>query len=176
MRQKDGPAAAVGVTTGPDADVDVLDIDELERQFATTPADGREAARFRDATLTLTRNAPDDVQDRVVTFWLDGERWDILRYGQTLSRSVSPGHHRLKAHNTLVSTIFEFDARPGEHIRLRCANAITRGGALMMLIIGWAALRVRIEREDAQPGDEPSASRDAALNAPVVDPMASGLL
>jgi hypothetical protein len=174
MRQKDGPVDAA-VATEPGADIDVLNIEELERQFATTPSDGREAARFMDATLTLTRNAPDDVQDRVVTFWLDDERWDILRYGHTLSRSVSAGHHRLKAHNTLLTTIFEFDARPGEHIRLRCANAVSRGGTLLMLIIGWAALRVRIEREDAQPGDEPSAISDAAVSGPT-DPMTSGLL
>ncbi len=123
------------------------DIDELERQFAGTPSDVPDPAGFTSATVTVTRNAADDVQDRVVTLWLDEERWDVLRYGQTLTRNVPPGRHIVKAHNTLISTKFEFEATPGEHVRLRCANVVARGGALLMLLIGWAMLRVRLERE-----------------------------
>jgi len=125
----------------------VPDAVELERQFAAVGE--RATPPVTDATLTLVRNAPDDVQDRSVTFWLDDERWDNLRYGQEISRNIAPGPHRLRAHNTLVSTTFDFDAKPGEQIRLRCANAVSKGGALMMLIIGWAAMRVRIERDAA---------------------------
>ncbi len=128
-------------------DIRVPDSEELERQFAGTPSDLPDAAAFTNATVTITRNAADDVQDRVVTLWLDDERWDVLRYGQALMRNVPPGRHVVKAHNTLIATKFEFDAAPGEHVRLRCANTVARGGALLMLLIGWAMLRVRIERE-----------------------------
>lgn len=131
----------------PETRIAVPDAAELARQFAATGE--RSTPPMPDATLTLTRNAPDDVQDRTVTFWLDNERWDSLRYGREMSRQISPGPHRLRAHNTLLSTTFDFEARPGEQIRLRCANAVSRGGALMMLIIGWAAMRVRIERDAA---------------------------
>lgn len=143
-RQHDPPGTALA-----DRDVDIRlpDIEELERQFAGTPSDIPVTTAFTNATLSVTRNAADDVQDRVVTLWLDDERWDVVRYGQTLMRSVPPGRHIVKAHNTLIATRFEFEAAPGEHVRLRCANTMARGGALLMLLIGWAMLRVRIERE-----------------------------
>lgn len=143
MGRDEGPAG----TTITDDEIRLPDIDELERQFAGTPSEVPVSAAFTNATVIVTRNAADDVQDRVVTLWLDGERWDVLRYGQTLSRSVPAGHHIIKGHNTLIATKFEFDAAPGERVRLRCANTVARGGALLMLLIGWAMLRVRIERE-----------------------------
>lgn len=117
------------------------------------------------ATLTVRRNANDDVQDRLVTLWVDEERWDVLRYGRTLSRELPPGRHRLRANNTLVNTTFEFDAAPGEHVRLRCSNAFAKGGALLMLLVGWAGLRVRIEPDpepaDDRPVDPPRLARPA---------------
>jgi hypothetical protein len=53
------------------------------------------------ARLTVERNEPRDVQDRVVHLWLDGESWDKLAYGTTRSREIVPGRHIVKAHNTL---------------------------------------------------------------------------
>jgi hypothetical protein len=100
------------------------------------------------ATLTVTRDTPDDVQDRWVRLWIDGTFWDVLRYGQSLKVDVGPGHHQLKAHNTLNSDTMEFDARPGQHIRVRVHNAIGRGGFLSILMIGVASIRVRLERLD----------------------------
>lgn len=135
------------VLPGHTEEVRLPDVEELEHQFARSPSDTPAPTAFTNATLIIRRNAADDVQDRVVTLWLDDERWDTLRYGHTLTRSVPPGRHRLKAHNTLIGTTFEFDATPGEYIHLRCSNTIARGGALLMLLIGWAMLRVRIERE-----------------------------
>jgi hypothetical protein len=90
------------------------------------------------ATLTITRNTQDDVQDRWIRLWVDAKFWDVLRYGMTLSMELPPGRHRVKAGNTLNSHIMEFDAQPGEYIRLRCHNAISRGGFLSILMIGVA--------------------------------------
>jgi hypothetical protein len=98
------------------------------------------------ATLTVVRDTPDDVQDRWVRLWLDGNFWEILRYGQTLSLNIAPGRHILRAHNTLNAYTLEFDAAPGDHIRVRCHNAISRGGFLSILMIGVAVIRVRLER------------------------------
>lgn len=144
MGQQQGPATP-GLAEREDG-IGLPSIEELERQYAGTPADHPTAAAFTNATVSITRNAADDVQDRVVTLWLDDESWGVLRYGQTFMRNVPPGQHRVKAHNTLIATRFEFDAAPGEHVRLRCSNTVARGGALLMLLIGWAMLRVRIER------------------------------
>ena len=96
------------------------------------------------ARLTIVRNEPQDVQDRVVHLWVDGERWDNLPYGATRSRDLTPGRHVVKAHNTLFGTTIEFDAAPGEEIRLGCLNGLTGGGKLMVLMLGVAWLRVRL--------------------------------
>lgn len=123
------------------------EVDELEEIWRGSPGGDQPSAAFTDATLTITRNAPDDVQDRTVNLWLDGQRWEPLRYGATLTRTIAPGRHRLKAHNTLFGTEIEFDARPGENVRIKCSNAMTGSGMLLMILIGWAMLRVRLERE-----------------------------
>lgn len=145
MGQQSGPTSSVAVER--QDGIGLPSIEELERQFAGGPSDGTPAEAFTNAIVTITRNAHDDVQDRVVTLSLDDEPWDRLRYGQVLTRHVPPGRHVIKGHNTMLTTTFEFDAAPGEHVRVRCANAVSRGGALLMLIIGWAMLRVRFERD-----------------------------
>jgi hypothetical protein len=100
------------------------------------------------ARLTIVRDTPDDIQDRWIRLWLDGNFWDTLRYGKTLSIDLSPGPHRLKASNTLNRDTLDFDAKPGEQIKVRCHNAIARGGFLSILMIGVAIIRVRLERID----------------------------
>jgi hypothetical protein len=98
------------------------------------------------ARLSISRTAPDDVQDRVVKLWVDGEPWGRLPYGKTDSRHIAPGRHVVKAHNTLFGTTIEIDAAPGEEVRLSCVNGLTGGGKLMVLMLGVAYLRVRLVR------------------------------
>lgn len=114
------------------------------------------------ARLTITRNQPLDVQDRPVRIWVDDERWDNLTYGKTLSRDIAPGHHRIKAHNTLFGTTLEFDAAAGEEVRIRCQNGLTGGGMLMVLMMGVAYLRVRLEQE---PSGAPDAEAPKAAGS-----------
>lgn len=123
------------------------EIEKLEELWRGSPSDAGTMGAFTEATLTITRNAPEDVQDRTVNLWLDGHRWEALRYGTTVTRTIPPGPHRVKAHNTLFGAELTFDAKPGEHIRVRCINAMSGGGMLLMILIGWALLRVRLERE-----------------------------
>ena len=99
-----------------------------------------------NAIVSITRDTPDDVQDRWIRVWLDGEPQDVLRYGMTLTREMASGHHIIKVSNTLTRDTYAFDAAPGEHIKLRCHNAIARGGFLTILMIGVGAIRVRLER------------------------------
>ncbi|MCC7123855.1 MAG: hypothetical protein IT178_03345 [Acidobacteria bacterium] len=98
------------------------------------------------ARLSLQRDDPHDIQDRVVRLWVDGEPWGTIGYGRTLTRDIAPGPHVVKAHNTLFGTTFSFEAAPGEEVRLRCVNGMTGGARLMVLMLGVAYLRVRIER------------------------------
>ena len=107
-----------------------------------------------DATrLVITRDHPEDVQDRPVYLWIDGEKWDgVLRYGKTFERDLPPGPHSVKASNTLFSTTATFDAAPGETVRYRCENGLTGGGMVMVLMMGVAYLKVKLVRMPGSPG------------------------
>jgi hypothetical protein len=103
-----------------------------------------------NARLVITRDHPQDVQDRPVYLWIDGEKWEgVLRYGKRFERELPAGHHTIKASNTLFSTTQEFDAAAGETVRYRCENGMTGGGMVMVLMMGVAYLRVRLIRVDA---------------------------
>jgi hypothetical protein len=98
-------------------------------------------------TLEIVRNHPQDIQDRPVYLWVDGEKWDsVLRYGATFTRELPPGRHKVKAHNTLFGHTVEFDAAAGETVRFRCENGLTGGGMVMVLMMGVAYLKVRLTR------------------------------
>ena len=99
------------------------------------------------ARLVITRDHPQDIQDRPVYLWIDGEKWDgVLRYGKTFERELPPGPHKVKAHNTLFGHSVDFEAKPGETLRYRCENGLTPGGIVMVLMLGVAYLRVRLTR------------------------------
>jgi hypothetical protein len=127
---------------------DVLDIDVLERAWqGTSDFDEKSISKINKAQLTITRNAASDFQDRQVYLYVDGELWGKVKYGRPMSREIPPGHHSVRAFNTLFSHTIEVDAKPGEHVKLRCTNCLGRGGWIMMVIWQIAALRVRLERE-----------------------------
>ena len=99
------------------------------------------------ARLIITRDHPQDIQDRPVYLWIDGEKWEgVLRYGSVFERDLPAGHHKVKAHNTLFGHTVEFDAEPGETVRFRAENGLTPGGIVMVLMMGVAYLRVRLVR------------------------------
>ena len=97
--------------------------------------------------LEIVRDHPQDIQDRPVYLWVDGEKWEgVLRYGATFTRELPPGRHLVKAHNTLFGHTVDFDATAGETVRYRCENGLTGGGMVMVLMMGVAYLRVRLIR------------------------------
>jgi hypothetical protein len=82
-----------------------------------------------------------------VYLWIDGVKSDrILKYGMTWEQAIEPGHHKLKAHNTLFGQTVEFDAAPGETVRYACENGLSPGGIVMVLMMGVAYLKVRLTR------------------------------
>jgi hypothetical protein len=101
------------------------------------------------AQLVIVRDHPQDIQDRPVYLWIDGEKQkESLRYGKTFTCELPAGHHKVKANNTLFSHTVEFDAAPGETVRYRCENGFSGGGMAMVLVLGVAGLRVRLNRID----------------------------
>ena len=107
------------------------------------------AAPQGPAMLTVRRTATDDVQDCQVYLSIDGEEWTTLYYGNEVTREIPPGHHTLKANNTLVRRSVEFDVRAGEHVRFQCINSAHWTAMLFMAFLGAAILTVRLERESA---------------------------
>lgn len=133
---------------GTTVDLDVLDVAELQRAWrGDTPSDPAAITPLRRAQLTISRNSNSDFQDRQVYLFVDDEAWGKVKYGRPVTREIEPGRHRVRAFNTLFSHTIEIDAVPGEHVRLRCSNAMPTAGWLMMIFLHVTALRVRLERE-----------------------------
>lgn len=127
---------------------DVLDIDALERAWqGTASGTGPSVTKANQAHLTITRNTRRDFQDRQVYLFVDDQPWGKVKYGHVVSGDIAPGRHRVRAFNTLFSHTIEVQAVAGEHVRLRCTNAMPRAGWLMMIFLHVTALRVRLERE-----------------------------
>ncbi|MEY4093395.1 MAG: hypothetical protein RLZZ53_594 [Acidobacteriota bacterium] len=136
------------VSTVSDVDTAQDEIAALQRAFHG-PGDTatRSATKINNAQLTVTRNNASDFQDRQVFLYVDGELWGKVKYNRPVTREIAPGRHTVRAFNTLFSHTIEIEAAAGEHVRLRCSNALGRGGWIMMVIWQIAALRVRLERE-----------------------------
>lgn len=96
--------------------------------------------------LTVERIGADDVRTRQVVVSLDGERIGTLLFGGRVSRAISPGHHRLRVHNTLVWKTVEFDAAAGEHVRFGVVNRAGFGSMALVALLGAGPLYVTVER------------------------------
>jgi hypothetical protein len=141
-------APAATTTVAVDLKADTLDVAELHRAWhGPAPADPVATTHLRRAQLTISRNSGSDFQDRQVYLFVDDEPWGKVKYGRPVTREIEPGRHRIRAFNTLFSHTIEIDAVPGEHVRLRCSNAMPTAGWLMMIFLHVTALRVRLERE-----------------------------
>lgn len=131
-----------------DPAVQLDDLEILERAWhGVAPDPPASATTINHAQLTISRTIADDFQDRQIYLWVDDVAWGKIRYGQVLTREIAPGRHRVRAFNTLFSRTIEVDARPGQHVRLRCANGFPTAGFLMMIFLHVTYLRVRLELE-----------------------------
>lgn len=98
------------------------------------------------ASVTVTRNAENDFKQRQLIVSLDDQRIAELMFGETVSRDIQPGPHRLRVSNTLVWKTVVFDVKPGEQVRF---EAVNRAGKLtypMLLFIGAGPLYLTLRR------------------------------
>jgi hypothetical protein len=104
------------------------------------------------SVITITRQAPNDVGYREIYVSLDGERPEtLLMHGEVLTREVSPGAHRLKAHNTLFVKTIDFTIEPGEHARFitinRAGFGTYSGFAFLFGFLGAGPFYLTFERD-----------------------------
>jgi hypothetical protein len=98
------------------------------------------------ARITVERRSPGDVQQRQIVLSLDGQPLATLLYGESLTREITPGHHRLRAHNTLVWKNVDFECAPGSHARFVTVNRAGFGSAALVALLGAGPLYVSLER------------------------------
>jgi hypothetical protein len=104
------------------------------------------------ARITVVRRHANDVRDRQIVVSLDGERFGTLLFGDTVTREVAPGAHRLRAHNTLFWKTLDLDLRPGEHARFLVINRAGPGSYSLLGLLGAGPLYLTFERDQEQPG------------------------
>jgi len=99
-----------------------------------------------DSRITIRRDSPEDAGFREIFVSLDGKRLVMLRAGESFTTEVTPGHHRLRAHNTLFWKTHELLLKPGEHARF---TAINRAGwaTFGLFFLGAMPVYLTFERE-----------------------------
>lgn len=100
------------------------------------------------ARVTVTRQAPGDMGQREIFLALDGKDLAILRHGESVTREVPAGPHRIRAHNTLIWKTIELDLKPGEHARFRAINRAGWGTYSLMGWLGAGLIYLTFEREE----------------------------
>lgn len=99
------------------------------------------------AQVTITRASANDVQQRQLIVKLDDEPFATLLFGDTVTKAIEPGRHRLKVDNTWVWKTLDFNVESGEHARF---TAINRAGRLtwwMVMALGAGPMYITLERE-----------------------------
>jgi hypothetical protein len=98
------------------------------------------------ATITITRRAPQDVQQRDIFVSLDGESIAELPFGDTVTREISAGSHVLRAHNTLVWKTVRCELQPGEHAHFIVINRPGFATWVMLSLLGTGPIYLTFER------------------------------
>jgi hypothetical protein len=102
-----------------------------------------------EATITITRQATDDLRVRQIYISVDGTTVAELLYGETATVQVPAGPHRLRANNTLVWKTLDVDLKPGEHATFEVVNRPGFGSFAMLSLLGAGPIYLRFERISA---------------------------
>jgi hypothetical protein len=98
------------------------------------------------AAVTITRTSKEDFGSRQLEVSIDGEHVATLLFGDSITRELLPGSHRLRIHNTLVWKTVDFTLNAHEQIFFEAVNKAGPGTYLMMLVVGIGPLYVHIKR------------------------------
>ena len=101
----------------------------------------------QDASITVHRTSPADMQERELYVSVDGAPNVILTYGDSVTIRVPPGHHRLRVHNTISRRRVELDVAAGEHVRFSAANVRGQNFGILATFLGIGPMYTVLERE-----------------------------
>src|SRR5207302_11333076 len=100
--------------------------------------------------ITVSRTSSSDIQQRQLIVKLDDEVIATLLYGQTATREIQPGRHRLKVDNTWVWKTLDFSLEPEEHAKFQLINRAGRLTWFLVAILGAGPMYVTIAPESVQ--------------------------
>jgi hypothetical protein len=102
---------------------------------------------FVIARITVSRQSRDDIAQREIFIAVDGDELAILRHGESATRDVSAGSHRLRAHNTLFRKVLDVTLGPDEHAHFTVINKAGWGTYAMMSVLGAGPLYLTFKRD-----------------------------
>jgi hypothetical protein len=108
---------------------------------------GSESAE-EQASITIRRKSPEDVQQRQIIVKLDGENVGELYYGDTISIRVTAGRHKLRVDNTWNWKTVELDVAAGDHLKFQTVSRAGRFTWFLVSMLGAGPIYVSIKRED----------------------------
>jgi hypothetical protein len=100
------------------------------------------------ASITVTRTSEADFKSRQLLVWIDGERVATLLWGDSITKDLPPGPHRIRVSNTLVWKTVECVLAPGQQAYFEAVNRTGVGTIAMMMVLGVAPLYVSLNRMD----------------------------
>jgi hypothetical protein len=98
------------------------------------------------AAVTITRTSEEDFGSRQLVVSIDGATVAELLWGDSITRDLPPGPHRMRIHNTLVWKTVDFVLRPGEQLFFEAINKTGPGTLFFMMCLGVGPLYVEINR------------------------------
>jgi hypothetical protein len=101
------------------------------------------------ASITITRTSEDDFKSRQLIVWIDGEHVATLLWGDSITRDLQPGPHRIRVSNTLVWKNVECTLCPGQQAYFEVINRTGIGTIFAMMVLGVAPLYLTVNRMDA---------------------------
>ena len=102
------------------------------------------------ATIIVSRTSPEDLGLREIFVSLDGDSIAILSNGESVARTVAPGPHEVKAHNTLIRKRLTLDLKPGEQARLLAVNRAGRWTFSILALLGAGPVYLTLDRVDTR--------------------------
>ena len=132
---------------GVDLDIGTFDRDAFERAWQHSGDTPPLRQTTPETAIHVTRNSPNDFQDRQIYLWIDEEPLGKIRYGDAVIRPIQPGRHTVRVFNTIFTRSLIVDALPGEQVRVQCGTGMPRAGWLLMIFLHVTYLRVWVTRE-----------------------------